>query len=74
MAESKEVRFLAVKQLAALGIIPEGGIRHLIFSNPDFNKMVVRRVGRKILLDLEGFYKFIDQQGSQNHGGPNDYC
>lgn len=55
-------RYLTVKQVASMGFIPEGGIRHLIFSNADFNKRVVRRLGKKVLLDLQALYKFIDDQ------------
>ena len=55
-------KYLTVKQLAGMGFIPEGGIRHLIFSNPDFNNQVVRRLGKKILIDLQAFYRFVDQR------------
>lgn len=63
MQETKnEPKYLTVKQLAGMGFIPEGGIRHLIFSNSDFNSRVVRRLGKKILIDLQAFYEFIDQR------------
>jgi hypothetical protein len=56
-------RYLTVKQVAQLGFIPEGGIRHLIFSSQEFNRKVVRRLGTKVLLDLQAFYDFIECEG-----------
>ncbi len=42
--------------------IPKGGIRHLIFTNRDnFNGKVVKKIGRKILLDEEAFLDFINE-------------
>lgn len=54
--------FLTIKQwLEKYEMIPEGGLRHLIFQNiDDFNIKVVKKVGRKILLDEEAFMKYID--------------
>ena len=57
-------RYLTVKQVAAMGFIPEGGLRHLIFSNPEFNRKVVKRLGKKVLIDLPAFYDFINAQHS----------
>lgn len=55
--------FLTLKQwLEKYKAIPEGGIRHLIFTNKnDFNQKVVKKLGRKILLDEQAFLEFIDQ-------------
>lgn len=43
------------------GYFPLGGIRHLIFTNTDFNKKVVKKIGKKILLDVEAFDKWIHE-------------
>ena len=54
--------FLTLKQwLDKYKAIPEGGIRHLIFTNKDnFNSRVVKKLGRKILLDEQAFLSYID--------------
>lgn len=43
---------------------PIGGLRHLIFfaDTNGFNK-VIRRVGRRILIDEQAFFAWVDQQG-----------
>ena len=55
--------FLTLKQwLEKYSAIPEGGIRHLIFTNRDnFNERVVKKLGRKILLDEHAFLTYIDE-------------
>ncbi len=46
-------RFMTIKQwVSAFGYIPEGGLRHLLFTNESFNKRVAKRIGRKVLLDV----------------------
>ena len=44
----------------------EGGLRHLIFFGAanGFNK-VVRRVGRRVLIDEVAFFAWVNQQGGQ---------
>lgn len=44
---------------------PAGGLRHLIF-NAKYNgfSKVVRRVGRRILLNEEEFLKFIEEKSN----------
>jgi hypothetical protein len=42
----------------------EASLRWLIFSNPEFNRACVRRVGRRVLLDLDAFETWLDQQGA----------
>ncbi|PIS00450.1 MAG: hypothetical protein COT84_07580 [Chlamydiae bacterium CG10_big_fil_rev_8_21_14_0_10_35_9] len=56
--------FLTLKQwLEKYQAIPEGGIRHLIFTNKhNFNQRVVKKLGRKILLDEQAFLNYIDEQ------------
>lgn len=56
-------RFLTIRQwVETYQGIPEGGIRHLIFTNKDFCSRVVKKVGRKILLDEQAFLAFINDQ------------
>lgn len=56
-------KYMSVKQWAStFGYIPEGGIRHLIFKNPIFNKRVVKRIGKKVLLDVEALELWISEQ------------
>ena len=53
-------KYLTVKRFAAeYNFITEGGLRHLIFSNAIFNDKCVKRVGKKILLDVEAVFEFI---------------
>jgi hypothetical protein len=62
-AAMKYKSFLTMKQwLQKYQAIPEGGIRHLIFTDKDnFNSRVVKKLGRKILLDEEAFLDFINE-------------
>ena len=55
--------FLTLRQwLEKYKAIPEGGVRHLIFTNKDnFNSRVVKKLGRKILLDEQAFLSYIDE-------------
>lgn len=58
------MRYMSIKQwVSTIGYIPEGGIRHLIFSNKDFRKRVVRKVGKKILLNIKELEAWIEEQG-----------
>lgn len=43
---------------------PIGGLRHLIFhaERNGFNK-VLRRVGRRVLIDETAFFAWVDEQG-----------
>ena len=42
---------------------PAGGLRHLIFNEDvnGFNK-VIRRVGRRVLIDEDAFFDWVDGQ------------
>ncbi len=41
---------------------PLGGLRHLIFhANKNGFDSVVRRVGRRVLIDEDAFYEWIDR-------------
>lgn len=43
---------------------PIGGLRHLIFfAETNGFKKVIRRVGRRILIDEQAFFAWVDQQG-----------
>ena len=56
-------KYMSVKKwVSTFGYIPEGGIRHLIFSNPNFNEKVVRRIGKKVLLDVQALELWISEQ------------
>ncbi len=61
--DPRSKNFLSLKQwLEKYPVIPEGGIRHLIFTNKDnFNGRVVKKLGRKILLDEQAFLSYIDE-------------
>jgi len=63
-ANQTHKNFLTLKQwLAKYQAIPEGGVRHLIFTNKNnFNQRVVKKLGRKILLDEGAFLAYIDEQ------------
>lgn len=57
-----EKRYLSVKDwVKKYGYFPVGGIRHLIFTNKEFERHVVKRVGRRILLDVTAFETWIDK-------------
>ncbi len=45
---------------------PNGGLRHLIFNaeKNGFNQ-VIRRVGRRILIDEKAFFDWVDQQNQK---------
>ena len=62
--DSSSPKYLTIKQwVKTYGFIPEGGIRHLIFTNPEFNKRVVRRIGKKkIVLDVQALFDFIEKE------------
>lgn len=44
---------------------PVGGLRHLIFfaKNNGFDK-VVRRIGRRVLIDEKAFFQWAEDQGA----------
>lgn len=43
---------------------PEGGLRHLIFyaRTNGFDK-VIRRIGRRVLIDEAAFFQWVEKQG-----------
>ncbi len=45
---------------------PEGGLRHLIF-NADLNgfNKVVRRIGRRVLIDEQAFFNWSNSKGEK---------
>ena len=55
-------RYCTVKQFAGKGFITESGLRHLIFhaDTNGFNK-VIKRIGRKILIDVNAFDAWIEE-------------
>ena len=45
---------------------PEGGLRHLIFNaNRNGFNAVVRRVGRRVLIDEQAFFDWVRHQGGR---------
>jgi len=57
-------RYFTVKQWQKKHEWPrEGGLRHLIFNAKQNGfDSVIRRVGRRILIDEQAFLKWVDQQ------------
>lgn len=45
---------------------PEGGLRHLVFhaETNGFNK-VIRRIGRRVLIDEAAFFEWAETSGAQ---------
>ena len=67
---SNPTRFLTVRQWTEQHSWPPlGGVRHLIFhaSRNGFDA-VIRRVGRRILLNEQFFLDFIERHGVREHG------
>lgn len=57
-------RLVTIKQAVEEKIYPnEGGLRSLIFfANANgFNK-VIRRINRRIFIDVEAFYRWVEEQ------------
>lgn len=48
---------------------PLGGLRHLVFyaDTNGFNR-VVRRAGRRVLIDEQAFFSWIEDQNNQKRG------
>ena len=42
----------------------EASLRWQIFSNHEFNCACVRRLGKRVLLDLDAFERWLDTQGA----------
>ena len=64
-------RLLTVKQWTETHAWPpEGGVRHLIFyAKSNGFDAVIRRVGRRVLIDEAAFFAWIDQQGTDEAPG-----
>ncbi|WP_435641112.1 hypothetical protein [Micavibrio aeruginosavorus] len=64
--QDKNFSFLTVKQFSKKHpAFPEGGIRHLIFyeKTNGFNR-VIRRVGRRVLLDENAFFRWVEEKNT----------
>jgi hypothetical protein len=50
---------------------PKGGLRHLIFNakKNGFDK-VIRRVGRRVLIDEAAFLAWVESQNKADQGNP----
>lgn len=65
---SNPIRFLTVQQWTKQhNWPPSGGLRHLIFhaSSNGFDA-VIRRVGRRVLIDESAFFAWVDRQGRRS--------
>lgn len=61
-----QTKYYTVKQFAKEeGFISESGLRYLIFNadTNGFNK-VIKRIGRKVLIDVQAFYEWVEEQNS----------
>ena len=49
---------------------PIGGLRHLVFNSKEngFDK-VIRRVGRKVLIDEARFFEWVEEQNNKAAAG-----
>lgn len=57
------MNFLTVKQFSEKHpAFTLGGLRWLLFRDPDFRKMCIRKVGRRIFLHEADTLNFINQQ------------
>ena len=66
-AEEKEVEYLTVAQMSQrFPAFTQGSIRWLIFNEKDngFSK-VIRRIGRKVIINLQEFKKYIEEQSQK---------
>jgi len=44
---------------------PLGGLRHLVFhANSNGFDRVIRRVGRRVLIDEDAFFRWVDEQSN----------
>jgi len=62
--DEKNTRYLTVADwIAQHPWPPEGGLRHLIFHSKTngFDKVIVR-AGRRVLIDEQAFFKWMDKQ------------
>lgn len=59
-------KLVTIKQAVEEKIYPnEGGLRSLIFfaNTNGFNK-VIRRINRRIFIDVEAFYRWVEEQNN----------
>lgn len=69
MTNEKKIKLMPVKDIpgAYPGCFSTSSIRWLIFNEKSNGFSVcVRRIGRKILIDIDAFEKWIDSQGPKN--------
>jgi len=60
-------RLATIRQTASLYPFSESSLRWLIFNeNRNGFSRCLRRIGRKILINLDDFEQWIDQQGGAN--------
>ena len=61
--DARNRNFMTVKQVAEkYPAFPQGSVRWLVFTMPPGFDKCMRRIGRKILIEENGFLEFVDQQ------------
>jgi hypothetical protein len=52
---------------------PAGGIRHLIFHSKTngFHK-VIKKVGRRVLIDEAAFFRWVEENNAKSKGGSHE--
>lgn len=63
MEQQYKPRFYSVAKVSSLFDWGAGGIRHLILTDKKFNELCVRRVGKKVLIDVVAMEKWISEGG-----------
>jgi len=59
--ERCHTNLLSVKKFSQKHDWPIGGLRHLLFYKPHSFEKVIRRVGRKILIDEAAFFLWVEE-------------
>ena len=60
--------YMTVRQFSETYNWPIGGIRHLLFYNPShFRDRCVRQLGRKILLNVNAVWEWLEEQRADGY-------
>lgn len=52
---------------------PTGGLRHLVFhSDKNGFKEVIRRAGRRVLIDEVAFFEWVETNNAKREGGSHE--
>lgn len=66
--------YLSVNEFSLKHFWPIGGLRNLIFKNPEGLEKAIRRVGRKVLIVESEFFKWVDEQNAKNLESGDGRC